>query len=74
MKEINLTWSVPRVCDPTSKSYFTKTKLILQWNHVLGHLGNTVTLLYIILRPVFMAQQNGHTFPYKKKPVNAVTR
>ena len=36
-----------------------------------GHLGDTVTSLS---RPLFSARQNGHTFPYLKNTVNAVTR
>ena len=30
------------------------------------HLSDTITSL---LRPIFLAQQNGHTFPYKKNPL-----
>ena len=36
------------------------------------HLSDTITSLLRSL--FFLAQQNGHTFPYKKKNINAVTR
>ena len=77
-----LGWSFPYFTTPPSKRLNTDmvtrrlirlrairavSPLLVEYSETspYGHLGNTVTSL---LRSLFLAGQNGHTFSYKKKP------